>query len=64
MKAIAAACSLCVLLAGCDMPSSNGRYQIATSGSGWIYRIDTRTGAVWNCGGDSCKLIDPDPLTQ
>ena len=64
MKAMVTICALCVLLAGCDMPLSNGRYQIAASGSGFIYRVDTRTGTVWNCSLDGCETISPDSLAQ
>lgn len=64
MKTIVTVCTLCVLLNGCDTPSSNGRYQIAASGNGWLYRIDTQTGKVWQCFPEGCRIADPDPLTQ
>lgn len=64
MKAIMTICAVCALLAGCDIPSSNGRYQIAASGSGWMYRVDTQTGKVWQCSYDGCKELGPEPVSQ
>jgi hypothetical protein len=53
----------CVLLSGCDIPSSNGRYQFSDSVSG-LYLSDTRTGAIWQCWTKTgCKQISP-PIVQ
>lgn len=56
-------CVLSLLLAGCDLSSSdNGRYQISASGGGFVHRIDTKTGTVWNCTSNKCIKISIDPM--